>query len=127
MASNNAVRADRRVLPAGATGDLAVRPPFGAGVQERLKAERVQERLKALPGWALSRDGEAVDRVREFADPAAATAYAAFAAALAGSRAQPIALSIDAGKVVLTLPGQKRRGLVGGLDDTVLDLAASLG
>ena len=30
----------------------------------RLKSERVQARLKRMPGWSLTADGNAIDRVR---------------------------------------------------------------
>lgn len=117
-------RADRRAQPA--SGVLAGQLEPGQ-VQERLKAERVQERLKALPGWRLAPGGRAIDRVRQFPAPGVATAYAAFASALAGSHQQPIAITLAAGQVVLTLSGQVRKSASSGLTEAVLDLAAGLG
>jgi len=49
---------------------------------EKLKAERVQSALAALPRWALEEDGTAFSRNYRFKTPAAAQAFAAFLGAL---------------------------------------------
>ena len=111
----------------GRPGALPVPIPGPGQVQDRLKAERVQEALTALPGWGLAPGGRAIDRVRTFASPGAAACYASFALKLAGCHQQPVALSLSAGQVVLTLSGPPRQGAQGGLTAAVFDLAASLG
>jgi pterin-4a-carbinolamine dehydratase len=123
-----AVRVRRRVLPLGGARDVAASLPLGPlDIEQRLKAERVQEALKALPGWRLAAGGVAIDRVRQFPNPGVAATFAAFAATLAGSRKQPIVVSLSAGQVGLMLPGRPVRGASGGLTQEVLDLAARLG
>ncbi|HEV7517264.1 MAG TPA: hypothetical protein VGR07_13260 [Thermoanaerobaculia bacterium] len=64
-------------------------------VRQRLKSERVVERLKGMPGWQLARGGRAIDRVREFREPASAAAYAAFAAQLAAGRRQSLDITLS--------------------------------
>jgi len=58
----------------------AAPPPHPA---TRLKAERVQEMLAALPYWALEEDGAAITRSFRFRGPAAPVALAAFIGVLA--------------------------------------------
>ena len=130
MKTENAVPSSTtaaRTPPRGASPDLAVRIPGPGQVQERLKAERVQLALKALPSWRLAPGGRSIDRVRTFPVPHVAAAYAAFAAALADSHQLPIAIALSAGQVVLTLSAPVRKGACGSLTAPVLELAACLG
>ena len=48
-----------------ATQALAGEPLKPATVQERLRQERAQEALQALPGWRMTADGKALYRTRE--------------------------------------------------------------
>ena len=94
---------------------------------EELKPERVQEALKAMPGWKLDMNRKAIDRLYEFPDSKVALVYAAFATELAGSWRQPISILVSGGRVGLTLHGKPRRGRKGGLTQAVLELAKRLG
>ena len=47
-------------------------------VEERLKAERVQQRLKRLQRWKIKAEGKFIDRVRQFPDALVAASYLAF-------------------------------------------------
>jgi pterin-4a-carbinolamine dehydratase len=94
------------------------RPP------EKLKAERVQEELKTMPGWALRTDGKALTSARQFANPAGAAKFAGFVADLAAAEQQPVHLGISGTRVFLSLTS---RPGVGGLNKPVLDFARQLG
>lgn len=94
--------------------------------EERLKAERVQLRLKRLTGWNLVGEGKAIDRLRTFEDPLVAASYLAFASLLARQAKQPLRVSMAGGKIVLALTGRSK-GADKGLTDEVLDLAEQLG
>lgn len=92
----------------------------------RLKAERVQEELKTLPGWQLTADEKAVDRVREFPSPDLAVVFVNFVAMLASLEEQPVDLSLSGGRVVVTLSAalsSSRREVTQG----VLDFARMVG
>lgn len=73
---------------------------------EKLKAERIQELLKALPGWKLGHRGRAIVRQRELDTPQGAASFAAFVAGLAAEAGQTVNLHVDGGLVVVTLPGR---------------------
>jgi pterin-4a-carbinolamine dehydratase len=94
---------------------------------EELKPERVQETLKAMPGWKLDMNRRTIDRFYEFPDSKVALVYAAFATELAGSWRQPISILVAGGRVGLTLHGKPRRGKRGGLTEAVMELAKRLG
>jgi pterin-4a-carbinolamine dehydratase len=94
--------------------------------EERLKAERVQLRLKQLPGWKMPAEGKAIDRVRKFADPLVAASYLAFAALLARRVGQPLRLSLVGSTIVIALTGRSK-GAAKGINEEVLDLAEQLG
>lgn len=95
-------------------------------VASRLKAERVQEELKSMPGWQLTGDGRAIDRAREFASPDLAVVFVNFVAMLSSLEQQPADLSLSASRVVVTLSAvlsPSRRGVT----QKVLDFAKMLG
>ena len=94
--------------------------------QERLKAERVQLRLKRMPGWKMLAEGKAIDRVRQFHDPLVAASYLTFASLLARQVNQPLRVSVVGSTVVLALTG-RAKGADRGLTEGVLDLAEQLG
>jgi pterin-4a-carbinolamine dehydratase len=96
-------------------------------VQARLKAERVQELLRALPGWRLVPGGKAVDRVREFPDPPGAVAYAHFLAEVASRSRQPIGIHLAGSRVSITLWTKPQHGRRVGLTEAVLNFARMLG
>jgi pterin-4a-carbinolamine dehydratase len=94
--------------------------------QERLKAERVQLRLKRMQGWKLLGEGKAIDRVRQFSDPLVASSYLAFASLLARQEKQPLRVSMAGSTIVLALTGRSK-GPDRGITEGVLDLAEQLG
>ena len=94
---------------------------------DELKPERVQEMLKAMPGWKLDMSRRTIDRLHQFPDSKVALVYAAFATELAGSWRQPISIFVSGGTVGLSLHGRPRRGKRGGLTEAVMELAKRLG
>jgi pterin-4a-carbinolamine dehydratase len=104
-----------RLKPERVQGELAIR--------ETVHRLAVMERLDGLPGWKLAPESRAIRRVRKFADPKDAAAYAAFAVQLAAGRSQPLRIAVSHGQLVVTLHGRSDRGITGSL----LDLAAELG
>ena len=117
-------RMRRRVAGQDAVGAAMARTNLQAA--ERLKAERVQLRLKRLPGWKMPAEGKAIDRVRRFDDPLVATAYLAFASLLARAVRQPLQVSLTDGNIIIALTG-RTTGADKGLTEEVLDLAEQLG
>lgn len=97
-----------------------------AQAQQRLKAERVQSRLRRMSGWNLQSGGKVIDRVRKFPDPLVAASYLAFAALLARQSEQRLWVSVHGSTITVTLPGRATRGAEGITED-VLDLAEQLG
>jgi pterin-4a-carbinolamine dehydratase len=102
---------------------MAPAPPATSG----LKAERVQERLRALPGWQLVPGGRAIDRIRVFADPGVAEAYAVFVARLARSERQAVTIDLAASQVIVSLYGHVHEVVIGELNEAAFDLAATIG
>ncbi len=94
--------------------------------KERLKAERVQLRLKRIQGWKMLSEGKAIDRIREFEDPQVAAAYLAFASQLARQAGQPLRVLTVGGVMVIALTG-RTKGTDRGITHEVLDLAEQLG
>ena len=94
--------------------------------EERLKAERVQLRLKRLQGWKMLAEGTAVHRLRKFENPLVAATYLAFASLLARQAQQPLRVSLADGNIVIALTG-RAKGPDKGITDEVLDLAEQLG
>jgi hypothetical protein len=72
-------------------------------VIDRLKAERIQLRLQRLPGWAASREGSSLRRVRRFPNPGTAASYVAFAASLAESSGLSLSLGLHGGRLNLAV------------------------
>jgi hypothetical protein len=93
---------------------------------EKLKAERVQEELKAQ-GWRLVPGATAVDRSVEFPDSQTASSYAGFVNDFADRHAQPAQVVLCGKKVVVTLRGRRVAGPRTELNDEVLDFARVLG
>lgn len=95
---------------------------------ERLKAERVQEALRAMPGWNLTHTGRAIHRVHWFPSRDVAVAYASYVSALAYSESQRVHLSVMECRVAVTVYGASP--VVEGdgwIDQGNLDFAVSLG
>jgi hypothetical protein len=95
----------------------------GLSIRKTVRRIEVMERLDGLPGWRLAPESPAIRKVRKFADPKDAAAYAAFAVQLAAGRCQPLKIAVSRGQLVVTLNGSSDRGITGSL----LDLAVELG
>jgi pterin-4a-carbinolamine dehydratase len=96
--------------------------------QERLKSERVQDAIKALPGWQVADEGRAIHRARAFPGHASALAFAAFVTSCARDLRVPFAVSIhDSRQVLFSLYGPRSHGRSGIVTDTALALAKVLG
>jgi len=94
----------------------------------KLKSERVEELLKAMPGWGLTLEGGAIQRIRKFPSARVAGLYAGFVADYASSRRQGVQVMLSGKQLVLTLPGTPmRNGRFGGLTESVFALARQLG
>jgi pterin-4a-carbinolamine dehydratase len=93
----------------------------------RLKAERVQLRLKQMPGWGLALKGQAVDRIREFQHEEDAVDYATLALRMASRERYSVRVQIAGKSILVTLHDHSRQGVLGGITDKLLDFAASLG
>jgi pterin-4a-carbinolamine dehydratase len=115
----------RRLPRPDDTGGPAVFQSPGQA-RTRLKSERVQLRLKQLPGWRMQSGGRAIDRMRQFPDPMAAASYLAFAAMLARSTGQVLQAYVNGSTIIVALPGRSTRPGAG-LTEEVLDLAEQLG
>lgn len=100
------------------------RPP---DVVERLKAERVQELLKLLPGWKVVGGGRALERSREFDSRQVAASYASFVAGLAAVEGQAVDLHVSGGRAVVTVPGRAPRTRYAYLTLEILDFAQQIG
>lgn len=89
---------------------------------DRLKAERVEERLKELPGWQSRRGGMSIERIKSFPTSRAARAYASYASELAESLGQFASVNHTVDQVILILYGP----LVCGRRDVVADPSFAL-
>jgi pterin-4a-carbinolamine dehydratase len=101
--------------------------------EERLRAEWVQERLKRMPGWSLAVGGKVLVRERHFDHATDAADFAAFLLHAASRQRFPAEVFVAGHRVAVALQGQPvhaaRGGVggIGGIDDKLLDFAASLG
>jgi hypothetical protein len=108
-------------------GDGFVLPLHPGGVQGRLKAERVQQELQAMPGWRLAAGGKTIDRAKAFPNAEVARLYSGFVTAYAGALELPVVTSAAGGQVIVTLHAPRSHGRVGPLTESVLELARLLG
>ncbi|HEV2853262.1 MAG TPA: hypothetical protein VHC97_10705 [Thermoanaerobaculia bacterium] len=95
--------------------------------EERLKSERVEEALRAMPEWELTLEGRAITRVKDLPTPEVASQYTAYVTGLAGHLRLPVAVSVSEGLVMVTLYGPGSVNCMGGLTQSVLDLAHQIG
>jgi hypothetical protein len=93
----------------------------------RLKAERVQERLKAMPGWGLLQGGRGIDRVKELGAAAGAADYAGFVLRQAARDQQVVRVELRGSRVLLAVFSKGSSGVRSGLTLKQLDFAAALG
>jgi pterin-4a-carbinolamine dehydratase len=105
-------------------------PPAGGAppeVQERLKSERVQEELKAMPAWQLAHEEKAIECVKTFPTPEVAALYAAYAARYGTAAGYSVTVSISGGQVCVTVFAPQVNGCTGDLTESVLAFARQLG
>jgi len=102
-----------RTKPATFRGTAGRRTSSGwsGGPGGKRKPARVQEELRALPGWGLTAGGQALGRTRKFSQPGAAAQFAADVADLAVGQRQPAILGVTAHQVTLTLQRPSRNGI----------------
>lgn len=96
-------------------------------LEERLKAERVEQLVKLMPGWALEKDGRTISRLREFQDIPAAAKYAAYVQDFAGLRGIVVSTLRWDQFVMVTLLGRRRSRSFDLLTPGELRFALSLG
>jgi hypothetical protein len=104
-----------------------VQEELTAKVDARLKAERVQERLKGMPGWRLLKGGRGIDRVKELRSAEGAADYAGFVLRQAARDQQVTRVELQGSRVLLAVFAKERSGVRSGLTAKQLDFAAALG
>lgn len=120
--SGVALEAEKKQRPPRPVGSQPIK---AAAVHQRLKAERVQEALKAMPGWKLTAGDTAIDRVYSFTTSAFASAFAAYVTEAARLSERPVDLSLAGATLVVTLSAPLRGGGRGVTED-VLTFAKQL-
>jgi len=93
----------------------------------RLRPERVQDALAALPGWQLVSNGRSIHREREFNDPLYAEGFALYVTRLTAAQNHPVTIDLSPCQVRVTLHGPGDGGCIGELTQASLDLAAAIG
>jgi len=101
------------------------RPPHRP--EPELKPERVEEMLLAMPAWKFNADRRTIDCLHDLGDARVALAYAAFVSEIAAADRQVISVLVSGSLVGITLHGYPRRGNMGGITESVLELAKRLG
>ena len=98
------------------------RPPLEAP----LKAERVQEMLRALPEWRLSPGVKGIDRTRSFPSEEVAALYASFVTGFARAHGVPVYLHLYGRRVKVILHERLRRGRFVDLTERVVRFARQI-
>jgi pterin-4a-carbinolamine dehydratase len=95
----------------------------------RLKSERVQEMLTAMPAWTfLPPEGEAINRVFRLPSAKVASAFAEYVSAYAEAVGHNAYLEISEDTAVdLTLIGPTVRGRCGALTEEIVAFAQQFG
>lgn len=112
-------------------GELQIRrpprKPDAMTAEEKLKAERVQERLRQeAPSWRLINGGSGINRTRELPDVRVAMAYVSYVSALASCLRLPVSVLLTGARAVITLQGH-RKGRRRGVTESMVDFAAAIG
>jgi hypothetical protein len=102
-------------------------PPTAEEVTARLKAERVQDKLKAMPSWTPVLEGRAIQRVHAFPQSQVAAWYAGYLSHYAAAMKVSATVSLSGRQVSVTLHGPMTRSNKGALSEEVLDFAVHLG
>lgn len=96
-------------------------------VSEKLKSERVQEMLRAMPGWALLQESQAIGRTFQFPSKRVAAKFAEYVSTYAEEEGHHINLDVSRVEVSLTVTGPKQRGRYGELTEEAVTFAQKLG
>lgn len=94
-------------------------------VLARLKSERVQEMLKAMPAW--KRRGNAIHRTRTFPNAELTALFCGLVTALSNVHSLPVGLQISGTRVEIRLHSSRLGGRIGPLSEEVVNLAAEIG
>jgi hypothetical protein len=94
--------------------------------EDRLKSERVKERLRRMPGWAMSEGGHAIDRARYLPSPFGAADYASFVLREAARTRQRVQISLYGNRVVISVLAPFQGEGSGVIGRKQLDFAAGL-
>lgn len=94
-------------------------------LEMRLKAERVEERLRPMPGW--EKKGGIIDRARMFPSMEAASLYGIYVLWLAGKAGIPVGVELAEDGVLVTLRARRRKGGQAEFTEGLLDFAELLG
>jgi hypothetical protein len=107
-----------------------VRPPQDLSAEEvrmRLKSERVQIALAAIPDWTQDPDGNSLQRVRQFAQATVAKAYVGYVLEVATAFKLPVSLQWADRQLVITLRGFSQKSRQNGITLALVNLATALG
>lgn len=96
-------------------------------VRERLKAERVQLALDAIPEWRQHPDGMSLQRVRQFPETAVAKAYVGYVLEVATAFKLPVSLQWADTRLVITLRGFSKKSREKGITLALVNLATAIG
>jgi pterin-4a-carbinolamine dehydratase len=102
-------------------------PQTPEGAVQRLKSERVQEALKAMPAWGLAHGEQAIASAKVFPTPDVAASYGAFVSRFASAAGYSVTVSLTGGQVCVTLYAPQVNGCPGELTESVLGFAKQLG
>lgn len=90
---------------------LPAPPAAPTPIAARLKAERIQELLRELPGWNVERYATGISRRYTLSSPRAAVAFAHFVTEMAVAHGLTADLDLRPNRVVVTLVSRLARGL----------------
>jgi hypothetical protein len=82
----------------------------------RIKAERVQDRIRSMPGWTLGVGGHLIERVRDLATAFSAADYGNLVLREAARARQKVRVSLSGKRVVVTIlapSAGRERGVIG--------------
>lgn len=94
-------------------------------LEMRLKAERVEERLRPMSGW--EKKGGIIDRARMFPSMEAASLYGTYVLWLAGKAGIPVGVELAEDGLLVTLRARRRKGGQAEFTEGLLDFAELLG
>lgn len=102
------------------------RKPAIERLADRLKAERVEWRLRSAPLWRLSRDAGFLRRTRRFPTEAEALLFRDFVQQLSVIRGVPVDVDVKGVRVEVVLHGEKTHRGWSPLNNKQLDFAVAL-